>query len=545
MPSTNVYALALLISVFLCGCSKAGELAEPYRMAVASVSMTPTTTSIPVGQTQQLAALARAADGTALPDRVVTWASTDATIATVSGTGLATAVRPGQTTVMATSEGRSGIAEVTVLAAPSISLQISGLNTYPVRGDTATISWQANDANGCDASGRWSGARPATGTARVLLDTTGSMTWSLRCTGSGGQGTQTVSAVSHIPVAPTSYDNFKSAGWWPTVFPYGAPALAFGDFLGNGTLMLFTAQSVTNSSRPIAEARPGNADWWSLRADSSSQPLTSPNRNWAPTSVSVSVDAPNCIITRKALVADINRDRRPDIVLICHGYDAPPFPGERNLILLSQPNGSYVQRQLGTPVAFGHGGALCDLHRTGGMKLLLTDGTGIRVFDISVEGVATADAASPLSSVTGSYYSVECVDVDGDGYLDVVAGGHEPAVSFGNAPTTVWFGSAARTFTPRVILAVPGEGVVLDFTVTGGGGTRTLWLMRTAGGGGDGAFYQGATLQRIDVASFASSVVVRDRALQGYAWLIPYVRGGVRTLGNPIAGPYWSYSYSP
>src|SRR5213082_245028 len=58
------------------------------------------------------------ANGGVLSGRVVTWMSSDGSVAIVNGSGLVTAVAPGQATITATSEGKSGSAAITV-ASPS------------------------------------------------------------------------------------------------------------------------------------------------------------------------------------------------------------------------------------------------------------------------------------------------------------------------------------------------------------------------------------------------------------------------------------------
>ena len=81
---------------------------------VASVTMNPTTLALTVGQTGQLTATPRRAPGTALTGRLITWTTTAASVATVSSSGLVTAVAAGTATIRATSEGQSATATVTV-----------------------------------------------------------------------------------------------------------------------------------------------------------------------------------------------------------------------------------------------------------------------------------------------------------------------------------------------------------------------------------------------------------------------------------------------
>jgi len=85
---------------------------------VASVTVSPAAASVAVGQTLQLTATPKDAVGNLLSGRVVTWATSNAALATVNGSGLASGVATGSVTITATSEGRSGSAAVTVTALP-------------------------------------------------------------------------------------------------------------------------------------------------------------------------------------------------------------------------------------------------------------------------------------------------------------------------------------------------------------------------------------------------------------------------------------------
>lgn len=85
---------------------------------VASVSVTPAQTNLFIGRTLQLAASARDAFGTTLTGRAVTWASSDPAVATISATGLVTAIATGTVTFTANVEGVEGSAVVTMIALP-------------------------------------------------------------------------------------------------------------------------------------------------------------------------------------------------------------------------------------------------------------------------------------------------------------------------------------------------------------------------------------------------------------------------------------------
>src|SRR2546428_10988953 len=81
---------------------------------VASVAVSPAAAGLTVGATTQLTATPKDANGTALSSRAVTWATSNAAVATVSASGVVTGVAAGSATITATSEGQSGTASVTV-----------------------------------------------------------------------------------------------------------------------------------------------------------------------------------------------------------------------------------------------------------------------------------------------------------------------------------------------------------------------------------------------------------------------------------------------
>jgi uncharacterized protein YjdB len=97
----------------------------PAPAPVASVTVSPSSASVTVGGTTQLTATLRDASGTVLTGRSISWASSNATVATVNGTGLVSGATAGTATITATSEGKTGSATVTVTA-PSTA--VTGLD---------------------------------------------------------------------------------------------------------------------------------------------------------------------------------------------------------------------------------------------------------------------------------------------------------------------------------------------------------------------------------------------------------------------------------
>ena len=123
---------------------------------VASVAVTPASASVLVGQTVQLTATPRDANGSALGGRAVAWSSSNNAIASVSSAGLVRGVAAGSTTIMATSEGQSGSSSITVTSAPVpvASVQVTPASASLLVGRTVALTATPKDAGGNALSGR-------------------------------------------------------------------------------------------------------------------------------------------------------------------------------------------------------------------------------------------------------------------------------------------------------------------------------------------------------------------------------------------------------
>jgi alpha-tubulin suppressor-like RCC1 family protein len=110
--------MTLLAAVSWLGCSD-GPVIDPCVAAPAScavtVTITPEVATVVVGVTVQLLATVTDAQGSPIPGRSLTWTSGDPTVVTVDPSGLVTAVAVGTGDVIATSEGASDTAEITVM----------------------------------------------------------------------------------------------------------------------------------------------------------------------------------------------------------------------------------------------------------------------------------------------------------------------------------------------------------------------------------------------------------------------------------------------
>lgn len=111
---------------------------------VASVAITPASVSVQVGNTQQLTVTLTDAIGKELTGRVVTWSSSDESIANVDASGSVTGVGVGTATITATSEGKSATASVNVQAAGYMLVFDEG---DPTTLDTKIVAQQSDGSN--------------------------------------------------------------------------------------------------------------------------------------------------------------------------------------------------------------------------------------------------------------------------------------------------------------------------------------------------------------------------------------------------------------
>ncbi len=115
-----------------------------------SISVTPESASIEVGQTQQYTATGTYSGGsTAVITAEVTWASSDTAVATITSAGLATAVGAGTTTITATLDTVSGTAALTATTptgAPNIPAghYTAGCSNCHSTGVGGAPQWPAN-----------------------------------------------------------------------------------------------------------------------------------------------------------------------------------------------------------------------------------------------------------------------------------------------------------------------------------------------------------------------------------------------------------------
>lgn len=115
--------------------------------AVAGVEIAPSTSVLEVGATRRLVAVARDSAGRILEGRPVTWSSSESTRATVTDSGVVTALAVGTVTIGATVGGRSGSAAVSVVA-PVASITLASDSVEVLPGSVVRVPVIVRDASG-------------------------------------------------------------------------------------------------------------------------------------------------------------------------------------------------------------------------------------------------------------------------------------------------------------------------------------------------------------------------------------------------------------
>ena len=339
----------------------------------------------------------------------------------------------------------------------------------------------------------------------------------------GGGSSPPTSAVPTLSATlyDTSYKNFKLNGIDSIKYPnyqlrwkWGETAIAFGDFLKTGELSVFVAYQNYNPDNTYAQIQTNPNDYaseyifYTVNADKT---------------LSRSVTLKGCLNPRKAVVADFNKDGIADVFVACHGYDSSPFPGEKSQLVLSTGKGQYTVTDIGD-VAFTHGASAADVNNDGYPDLIVANGNNVYFYINQKNGTFIKDTTRILNLTSPlPYYNVELIDIDNDGKIDVVVGGHENQ----GATTKVLYGNDG-VFGSRFlnIPAIQTKGTVNDYTIVG----NILYVNRTTDSSSSLGWYNGLTIQSYNLNTGTSNIVA-DVSGNWVTWLLPKTNNNVSGVG--------------
>ena len=182
----------------------------------ATVDVTPHLVSVKAGQTTQLAAQAKDANGNNIANDAVTWVSLDTNVATVNASGLVTVLQSGATAIVATTRGASGFSSIDAVGNVA-TVSITGTAQLPFAGNTQ-LNVVAYEANGRELFRpvTWTSSAPtvATVSSTGFVQTVGVGTATITATADGKSGTFTITVLPPPPVATVALS--PNSGFVPT-----------------------------------------------------------------------------------------------------------------------------------------------------------------------------------------------------------------------------------------------------------------------------------------------------------------------------------------
>lgn len=95
-------------------------------------------------------------------------------------------------------------------ATPTVSLEAD--STAVTSGDNFTLSWSSTDATSCEASGSWTGTLDPSGTLTQQAYGLGERTFSLTCSGDGGEASSSPLVVQ-FEVSPAQQASVAAAAF--------------------------------------------------------------------------------------------------------------------------------------------------------------------------------------------------------------------------------------------------------------------------------------------------------------------------------------------
>lgn len=326
------------------------------------------------------------------------------------------------------------------------------------------------------------------------------------------------SGFDYVPFQPagritpqmTSYANMKLTGVKAQDLDAVQPgdAFAYGDFFGDGSYSIVTHSLEYSPTDPNTKNKFGHIKFFRKLGGV-----------WGDRTADLLADNVGCLHPRKAVVADFNGDGKADVFFACHGFDAVPFPGEHQHILMSQIDGSYKNITLDFD-CFCHGASAAALSRPGYADILVADQMVERQPYFLVnngDGTFTKDTTRIPSLEYKQIWTAELIDFNNDGKIDVFLAGADLQGNGYQINPTIFLNDGTNYFLEKKIeIPVSPRDAYASLDVVFDSGA--VYLLRTD--------YASVVVQKTDLKTMASSDIYshHGRYTTGdwFAWLVPY-----------------------
>lgn len=210
---------------------------------------------------------------------------------------------------------------------------------------------------------------------------------------------------------------------------------------------------------------------------------------------------PSFLAARKAISGDYNGDGKVDVFIAAHGVDVAPFLGEAAGLILSTSDGYSVSKGMDSFSGFQHGAASADIDADGDVDIFVANTEQPYFMINNGSGVFIKDTSRLVDLSNSSFYTVELLDVDQDGFADLVVAGHE----YEGFLTRILWGDSTGFYSAKksaVLPNVEGQGIVvdIDFADLNGNGRNDVVVLRTGDPENGPGFYQGYYMQLLQSA---------------------------------------------
>ena len=255
LPQEASAAKKLLLAAVLAALGALTGCADARLPGLTSITLTPPNSTLDIGQTQQYAASGTFSDGTTRDiSSLVTWSSSNTTVASISASGLALGIHQGSSTISATLNTADG--PVTGAAALGVIVTLTSLTITPVNPSiangtslqlTATGIFSDGSTQNLTNSVNWTSSTPAVATVTgsgglVTGASVGSTTITATQGGVSATTTVTVTSATLTSITITPANSSIAAG-------SGVQLTATGNF-SDGTTQDLTPFVTWASSSP-------------------------------------------------------------------------------------------------------------------------------------------------------------------------------------------------------------------------------------------------------------------------------------------------------